>query len=151
MKDPGTFACNHFGEAHPLGDRALFNSRQPCLKYLKQTIFCKCWSEVIQPSIACYQEYDEYKDHPYCPARFAAPHLVNINKYCYKSKSGFDEIPEPGKTKIEIDGNNVIQLIQEKRSLAFSSLKYMAEKVEGSFVFIILNKEIEGYLYCGEV
>ena len=45
----------------------------------------------------------------------------------------------------------VVQLIQQKRALTFNSLKYMAEKGEGSFVFILLNKEIERYLFCGEV
>ena len=42
------------------------------------------------------------------------------------------------KTKIETDSYIGVQLIQSKKHLSFNSIKYMAEKTEGSFSYSIL-------------
>ena len=42
-------------------------------------------------------------------------------------------------TPIQTDSYIAVQLIEHKRSLDFSSLKYMAETVEGSFTFTVLD------------
>lgn len=45
------------------------------------------------------------------------------------------------KTPIETDSYIAVQLIEQQKSLNFNSLRYMAEKVEGSFVFTLLDHE----------
>lgn len=42
-------------------------------------------------------------------------------------------------SKIETDSYAAVQIIEKKKALNFDSLKYMAEQVEGSFVFTALN------------
>ena len=43
------------------------------------------------------------------------------------------------KTKIETDSYVAVQLIESQKQLSFQSIRYMAEKVEGSFSFSIMN------------
>lgn len=43
-------------------------------------------------------------------------------------------------TRIETDSYIAVQLLQQKNALDFSSLKYMAEQVEGSFTFTVLDQ-----------
>ena len=43
------------------------------------------------------------------------------------------------KTRIETDSYIGVQLIEQKKALNFSSLRYMAEQVEGSFAFTVLD------------
>ena len=76
-------------------------------------------------------------------------------------------------TNIETDSYIAVQLIEQKGALGFSGLKYMAETVEGSFTFTVLDaaawmgypreivehltgygytpEEIEEFLYAGEI
>ena len=42
-------------------------------------------------------------------------------------------------TKIETDSYVAVQLLEQKKTLDFASLKYMAEQVEGSFTFTVLD------------
>ena len=43
-------------------------------------------------------------------------------------------------TKIKTDSYVAVQLIEKQKALTFSSLRYMAEKVEGSFTFTVLDE-----------
>lgn len=54
------------------------------------------------------------------------------------------------KTKIETDSYVAAQLIMSKKNLDFESIKYMAEKVSGSFSFSIVDGEENLYLVKGE-
>lgn len=54
------------------------------------------------------------------------------------------------KTKIETDSYIAVQLIQQKNALDFSSLKYMAEQVEGSFTFTVLDEGENLYFVKGD-
>lgn len=54
------------------------------------------------------------------------------------------------KTKIETDSYIAVQLIEKMKTLSFETIKYMAEKVEGSFCFTILNKNNELYIIKGD-
>ncbi|MBR5431242.1 MAG: hypothetical protein IK119_02535 [Bacteroidales bacterium] len=54
------------------------------------------------------------------------------------------------KTKVETDSYIAVQLIEQKRALTFDSLKYMAEKVEGSFSFSVLDQEGRIFLVKGD-
>ena len=53
-------------------------------------------------------------------------------------------------TKIETDSYVAVQLIEKKKSLNFNSLRYMAEKVEGSFTFTVMDDRDNLYFVKGE-
>ena len=53
-------------------------------------------------------------------------------------------------TKIETDSYIAVQLIEQKKALDFSSLKYMAEQVEGTFTFTVLDKKENLYFVKGD-
>ena len=54
------------------------------------------------------------------------------------------------KTKIETDSYIAVQLIESKKELTKESLKYMAETVEGSFSFSLLDEKDNLYLVKGD-
>ncbi len=53
-------------------------------------------------------------------------------------------------TDIETDSYIAVQLIDKQNTLNFKSLKYMAEKIEGSFCFTVLSKDNELYFVKGD-
>lgn len=54
------------------------------------------------------------------------------------------------KTKIETDSYVAVQLLERENKLNFDSLKFMAETVEGSFTFSIMDKSNNLYLVKGD-
>jgi glucosamine--fructose-6-phosphate aminotransferase (isomerizing) len=54
------------------------------------------------------------------------------------------------KTNIETDSYISVQLLEQENTLDFSSLKNMAEAVEGSFVFTVLDQNCNLYLVKGD-
>ena len=54
------------------------------------------------------------------------------------------------KTKIQTDSYIAVQLIEQKKALNFDSLKYMAEEVEGSFTFTVLDCRDRLYIVKGD-
>ncbi len=54
------------------------------------------------------------------------------------------------RTKIETDSYIAVQLIERKKALDLASLKYMAEQVEGSFTFTLLDELDNWYLVKGD-
>lgn len=54
------------------------------------------------------------------------------------------------KTRIETDSYIAVQLIEKKRTLDFGSLRYMAEQVEGSFTFTVLDEGGNLYFVKGD-
>lgn len=54
------------------------------------------------------------------------------------------------KTKIQTDSYIAVQLIEQKKALNFDSLKYMAEEVEGSFTFTVLDRRDRLYIVKGD-
>lgn len=54
------------------------------------------------------------------------------------------------KTKIQTDSYIAVQLIEQKKTLDFNSLKYMAEAVEGSFSFTLLDDKNNLYFVKGD-
>ena len=94
-------------------------------------------------------EKKNYNNHPFYGrtqnARFALAHngvLCNDEKL-RKQYS----LP---KTKIETDSFVAVQLIESQRKLDFDSLKYMAERTEGSFSYSILDDENNIWLVKGD-
>lgn len=54
------------------------------------------------------------------------------------------------KTKIRTDSYIAVQLLQQKNALNFDSLRYMAEQVEGSFTFTVLDRRNRLYIIKGD-
>lgn len=54
------------------------------------------------------------------------------------------------RTKIQTDSYIAVQLIEQKKALNFDSLKYMAEQVEGSFTFTVLDRRDRLYIVKGD-
>lgn len=53
-------------------------------------------------------------------------------------------------TRIETDSYVAVQLIEQKKTLHLDSLKYMAETVEGSFNFTVLDEQDNLYIVKGD-
>ena len=94
-------------------------------------------------------EKKNYNNHPFIgrmgKSRFALAH----NGVLYNDRELRRELRLP-KTKIETDSYIAVQLIESRKSLNFDSIKYMAEKIEGSFSFSILDDENSIYLVKGD-
>lgn len=54
------------------------------------------------------------------------------------------------KSKIETDSYVAVQLIEKRKELNFTSLRFMAEELEGSYSFSILSDQNEVYLVKGD-
>ena len=54
------------------------------------------------------------------------------------------------RTQIETDSYIGVQLIEQQKALDFSSLRYMAEQVEGSFTFTVLDSHNKLYFIKGD-
>ena len=94
-------------------------------------------------------EKRNYNNHPFsgkCKnARFALAHngVLNNDKELRKKFS----LP---KTKIETDSYIAVQLIESQKHLDFESIKYMAERTEGSFSYSILDNKNNVWLVKGD-
>ena len=78
-------------------------------------------------------------------ARFALAHngIISNDKELKKKH----KLP---KTKIETDSYVAVQLLESRKSLNFNSIKYMAEQLDGSFSFSILDDKNNIYLVKGD-
>ena len=54
------------------------------------------------------------------------------------------------RTKVQTDSFIAVQLLEQQKSLDFSSLRYTAEAVEGSFSFTVLSERDDLYLIKGD-
>lgn len=54
-------------------------------------------------------------------------------------------------TSVETDSYIAVQLLEQQKALDFDSLKAMAEKVEGSFVFTVLDKDNAIWFIVGDI
>lgn len=94
-------------------------------------------------------EKKNYNNHPFSGkcrnGRFALAHngvLINDAELMKTFK-----LP---KTKIETDSYIAVQLLEYKKDLNFDSIKFMAEQIEGSFSFSILDDKNNIYLVKGD-
>ena len=85
-------------------------------------------------------------NHPFYSEKlkFALAHngVINNDKKLRKS----EKLP---RTNIETDSYIAVQLIENKGTLNLETLKFMAEKVEGSFCFTLLDKHNNFYIVKG--
>lgn len=90
-----------------------------------------------------------YNNHPFFGTvngvHFALAHNGVLHNDTFLRKS--EKLPE---THIRTDSYVAVQLIEKEKSLDFISLKNMAEKVESSFSFTVLNDRNELYFVKGD-
>ena len=90
-----------------------------------------------------------YNNHPFSGScknlKFALAH----NGILMNDKALKQSLNLP-KTKIETDSFVAVQIIESQRLLNAESIKYMAEKVDGSFSFTILDEENTLWLVKGD-
>ena len=90
-----------------------------------------------------------FNNHPFYGktkhTRFALAH----NGILYNDDELKEKFKLP-KSKIETDSYIAVQLIESQKRVSFESIKYMAEKVEGSFSFSILDDRNNLYLVKGD-
>ena len=77
-------------------------------------------------------------NHPFLGRVGKTPFALAHNGVLFNDKQLRRTMGLP-KTKIETDTYIAVQLLVKKRTLDFNSLRYMAEQVEGSFTFTILD------------
>lgn len=90
-------------------------------------------------------EKRNYNNHPFSGTNFALAHNGVI--YNDDSLRKTEKLPD---TKIETDSYITVQLIEKKGNLGFESLKYMAEKLLGSFTITVMDKDDDLYFVKGD-
>ena len=90
-----------------------------------------------------------YNNHPFLGnaggRRFALAH----NGVLYNDQLLRTSLRLPS-TKIETDSYVAVQLLERQKALDLADLKYMAEQVEGSFTFTLLDEANRWYLVKGD-
>ena len=90
-----------------------------------------------------------YNNHPFLGKAentdFALAHNGVLYNDFYLKRT--EKLPE---TKIETDSYVAVQLIEKQRTLDTESLKFMAEQLEGSFAFTILDEDNNLYFVKGD-
>ena len=90
-----------------------------------------------------------YNNHPFSGSvkdgNFAFAHngMIHNDDILRRIKG----LPE---TEIETDSYIGVQLIEQKKTLSFSSLRYMAEQLEGSFTCTVLDQQNNLYIVKGD-
>ena len=84
-------------------------------------------------------------NHPFPSKSFALAH--NGVLWNDRELRVTENIP---KTCIQTDSYVAVQLLEKERALNFQSIKTMAEKVQGSFVFTVLDKQDNLYFVRGD-
>ena len=77
-------------------------------------------------------------NHPFAGNAQGMPFALAHNGTLYNDRFLRKTLKLPN-TNIETDSYVAVQLIEQMEALNFNSLRYMAEKVEGSFCFTVLN------------
>lgn len=90
-----------------------------------------------------------FNNHPWTSRAGTTPFALAHNGVLYNDKTlrRTEHLPA---TNIETDSFVAVQLLQKKGVLDFDSLRYMAEKVEGSFTFTVLDHKNNLYFIKGD-
>ena len=92
-------------------------------------------------------EKNNINNHPFYSENLEFALAHNGVLYNDKTLRKTEKLPD---TKIETDSYIALQLIEKQKALNFETIKYMAEKVEGSFCFTILSNDNELYIVKGD-
>ena len=90
-----------------------------------------------------------YNNHPFLGYVQGLPFALAHNGILYNDDTLRKNLRLPN-TKIETDSFIAVQLIERKKALNFDSLRYMAEQVEGSFSFTVLDASDNLYIVKGD-
>lgn len=90
-----------------------------------------------------------YNNHPFAGSARTGPFALAHNGVLYNDQYLRRSLRLP-ETRIETDSYAAVQLIEQKNALDFGSLGYMAEQVEGSFTFTVLNGRDDLYIVKGD-
>ena len=88
-------------------------------------------------------------NHPFPGRAGAMPFALAHNGMIHNDLTLRRELSLPS-TRIETDSYIAAQLLEKKRALTFDSLRYMAEQVQGSFCFTVLDAEDTVYFVKGD-
>ena len=90
-----------------------------------------------------------YNNHPFQARAGNQPFALAHNGVLYNDTllRKTEKLPH---TNIETDSFVAVQLLQQQGALTFDSLKHMAEQVEGSFSFTVLNSSDDLYFIKGD-
>lgn len=88
-------------------------------------------------------------NHPFLGRTGNQPFALAHNGVIYNDLNLRREKNLP-KTKIQTDSYIAVQLIEQKKALDFASLAYMAEQVEGSFSFTVMDDQDNLYFVKGD-
>ena len=94
-------------------------------------------------------EKKNFNNHPFHGVIKGFNFALCHNGVLSNDKSLRKELHLP-KTKIETDSYIAVQLLESQKWLGFDSIKYMAEKTEGSFSYTILDEKNNLYLVKGD-
>lgn len=94
-------------------------------------------------------EKKNYNNHPFRGMAGGMPFAFAHNGVLHNDVSLRKELRLPG-TGIETDSFVAVQLIERQRALSFDSLRYMAEKVMGSFTFTAMDSRDNLYIVKGD-
>lgn len=90
-----------------------------------------------------------YNNHPFFGKAGNETFALAHNGVLYNDRSLRRSLSLPC-VKIETDSYIGVQLIEQKKALDFTSLRYMAEQVEGSFTFTVLDGRDNFYFIKGD-
>ena len=90
-----------------------------------------------------------YNNHPFGGRAGRSEFALAHNGVLMNDKALRESLRLP-KTKIETDSYIAVQLIESKKKLNMKTIAYMAEQVQGSFSFSILDRHNNIYLVKGD-
>lgn len=90
-----------------------------------------------------------YNNHPFIGQTVDGSFALAHNGVLWNN-GWLRRVQELPKAQIETDSFVAVQLIEQKNTLDFDSLRYMAEQVEGSFTFTVLDTEDNLYFVKGD-
>jgi len=94
-------------------------------------------------------ESRNYNNHPFYGQTDTTDFALAHNGVLHNDKQLRKRLNLPD-TIIETDSYIAVQLVEAARELSFSSLRYMAEKLEGSFTITVLSAKDELYFVKGD-
>ena len=94
-------------------------------------------------------EKRNYNNHPFLGHAGGQPFALAHNGVLYNDLTSRREKHLP-KTKIQTDSYIAVQLMEQQKALDFASLRSMAEQVEGSFSFTVMDESSNLYFVKGD-
>ena len=90
-----------------------------------------------------------YNNHPFGGKAGGMPFALAHNGVLWNDDLLRRSLGLPA-TRIETDSYAAVQILEKQGALTFSALRYMAEQVDGSFVFTVLDQENRLYVVKGD-